>query len=59
MAELDRSQIEALWPLYNVEGRTRSQFVTLADHKMVDVPTAVLAAIWDAFDVASDVMQQG
>jgi hypothetical protein len=57
MRELDKSEIEMLWALYNVEGRTRSQFVTLADQKLGDVPMAALGAIWDAFDSACDLMQ--
>lgn len=54
MRELDQSEINALVQLYE-RTKTRAQFVIEADHKMGDVPKAMLGAIWDAIDRALDV----
>lgn len=54
MRELDKSEIEMLWELYAPVGVTRSQFLTRADHKMGDVPLAMLTAVWAAFERALD-----
>jgi hypothetical protein len=51
MREIDRSEIDKLWEIYEASLGV-GQFVVAADHHIGDVEKVRLQEIWHAFDCA-------